>query len=561
MVKLGKAVLVAAALALLAVCYGVALRAPAVGTYHDDGVYVVTAKALAQGDGYRIISLPRPLPQTKYPILFPFLLSLIWRCLPDFPSNAFFLKLLPFVAGLIWCAVSFRVIRARAGPGASWVIAWLTLASPWVLFLSTTILSETTFAALAWSALLLLDKLPGGGKPTRPPGAYTGEPGSVGADGGVGWVCASGLLAGAAVITRTIGVAVPAAATLWMLFVRRRRRAAAAFAAVTLAVTTPWFVWALMATKQVPADAGYYASSSYSHWTILWNFGWTDKLIVLLTNVVQTVLAPAKILGVSQRLLVPVGTVLGLLMLVGVAVRLRDRADVFDGFFLLSIGLVLFWPWPVTRFLVPMYPLILLYIWTGFRRLVLGLPLSRAGASRVRSVAVAAAFVLAATGLVGESFYIARSGISWPVLACRDRWTDYQSIASWVKGETRSDAVLLSTLDPLFYLYTGRKADRAFSAEPVELYYKEGADREPLGPPSRLIDRMRVVGADYLIDAPGSCFGEAPFLRRQIDAVRRDAPQALEPVAGDEAWAQWIFRRTGPISAPPTRQQEDGRSR
>ncbi len=57
------------------------------GIYHDDGVYISTAKALAQGDGYRLINLPHSPPQTKYPIILPALLSVIWKLWPSFPDN------------------------------------------------------------------------------------------------------------------------------------------------------------------------------------------------------------------------------------------------------------------------------------------------------------------------------------------------------------------------------------------------------------------------------------------------------------------------------------------
>ena len=38
----------AVALTALAIAYSIAYRAPAVGAFHDDGVYIVTAKALAE---------------------------------------------------------------------------------------------------------------------------------------------------------------------------------------------------------------------------------------------------------------------------------------------------------------------------------------------------------------------------------------------------------------------------------------------------------------------------------------------------------------------------------
>src|SRR5438094_8656895 len=60
---------------------------PLIGGMSDDGTYMVCAKSLAEGTGYRIVSLPSQPFQTKYPPLFPWVLSFIWRINPNFPSN------------------------------------------------------------------------------------------------------------------------------------------------------------------------------------------------------------------------------------------------------------------------------------------------------------------------------------------------------------------------------------------------------------------------------------------------------------------------------------------
>src|SRR5207248_9770976 len=60
---------------------------PHLGFYHDDGIYWVSAKSLAEGHGYRILSLPNQPLQTKYPPLFPALLALVWKVNPAFPAN------------------------------------------------------------------------------------------------------------------------------------------------------------------------------------------------------------------------------------------------------------------------------------------------------------------------------------------------------------------------------------------------------------------------------------------------------------------------------------------
>ena len=48
------------------------------GSFQDDGIYVVTAKSLAEGRGYRLIHLPGEPAQTKYPILYPAMLAAVW---------------------------------------------------------------------------------------------------------------------------------------------------------------------------------------------------------------------------------------------------------------------------------------------------------------------------------------------------------------------------------------------------------------------------------------------------------------------------------------------------
>src|SRR5512140_3524759 len=84
--------LVAAAVVLLALVPAIRLAwlsrdGPHLGFYHDDGVYWVTAKSIAEGGGYRIPSLPGAPYQTKYPPVFPALLSIVWRVTPEFPLN------------------------------------------------------------------------------------------------------------------------------------------------------------------------------------------------------------------------------------------------------------------------------------------------------------------------------------------------------------------------------------------------------------------------------------------------------------------------------------------
>ena len=77
------------------------------GVYHDDGIYVITAKALAQGAGYRLINLPNSPLQTKYPILYPALLAIIWKIWPSFPKNLVAMQGVSLCAGAASVALSY----------------------------------------------------------------------------------------------------------------------------------------------------------------------------------------------------------------------------------------------------------------------------------------------------------------------------------------------------------------------------------------------------------------------------------------------------------------------
>ena len=85
----------------------------AAGLFHDDGIYMVNAKSLHEGMGYRITSLPGSPLQTKYPPVFPLMLSLLWHINPSFPENIHLMRLFSalcavLVLPLAWCYLGLK---------------------------------------------------------------------------------------------------------------------------------------------------------------------------------------------------------------------------------------------------------------------------------------------------------------------------------------------------------------------------------------------------------------------------------------------------------------------
>ena len=63
-----------------------------VGVFHDDAMYVILARSLATGQGFRYLNLPGAPIASHFPPGYPAVLSLIWRVAPRFPANLGALK-------------------------------------------------------------------------------------------------------------------------------------------------------------------------------------------------------------------------------------------------------------------------------------------------------------------------------------------------------------------------------------------------------------------------------------------------------------------------------------
>ena len=195
-------------LSYLVTIYGICYFAPGYGLFDDDGIYLVTAKSLAEGTGYRIISLPSAIPQTKYPPVFPTLLAGVWKIYPHFPQNTYALKLVPLVSMFGWLWSSYLLLRRMAAsPTVCRYIILLTVAVPWVVCLSVTLMAEMTFACLLTATLLILTRLDEREKSR------------------MGTVILASAFTGAAILTRTAGLPLAFAGALTLLLSRKFRQA------------------------------------------------------------------------------------------------------------------------------------------------------------------------------------------------------------------------------------------------------------------------------------------------------------------------------------------------
>jgi hypothetical protein len=497
---------------LLVPVYWIAICAPGVGIYHDDGIYVVTAKALAEGKGYRIISLPGELVQTKYPILFPSLLAVVWKIFPKFPENAILLKMVPLFGTLFWVWLLYKFIKEKEkNTDISTGIILTTLASPWVVFFSVVILSETIFAFLCTGALICLNRL-------------EGNPG----EKEICTLLLSSILAAAAFLTRTAGLPLLFAGMISLLLRRRYRTCVQFFLLYTIFVS-PWILWQAIHHDSYILANSYYTSSNYQNWNILVNYPPSIKIEILAKNILFLLFSPSNLLGLNfswfGTLYFPytLAILVTSFSLLGFFRDLRMGIKSIHIFLLFYYGMLLIWVWPPIRFVVPIFPFWLFFAYKGIMLACANFSSS----ARIQRIVNEGLIILLCICL-GSSLYLFSSKalrihqapvpISNPPTNENYNWFGVSSLLAWTSENTPSDSVLLGNLDPTIYLYTGRKAVRGFVADPYLLYYSDKSDQS-IGSESDLLGVLITQNVNYIIRTPDEIFKEVPIFNRMLDRM------------------------------------------
>jgi len=500
-------------IALLTLGLGLLRGTPGViGAYHDDGVYVATAKALADGRGYIQPFLPEPLPETKYPPLVPALFAMIWKAFPRFPDNAILFQACSLLALALSNALGYLfLIRFRyAGPGAALVAAGLVVSSPTVLYYGTIPLSEAFFSLLAVIAFWSLE------------GAVR-APSRAGARAAI-----AGLLTALAGLARSIGfVWIPAMALLLAL---QRRRAVIPYLLLAVPPAAAWLAWSSeMRPENIPPLFYHYVD--YGSWwresigsgavrviglNILWAFhGLGDAIL------------PGLMIGsvLLIRTAVWAWAILG--ALVGARALRLARAGRAMPWMLASYFVpVILWPWPPGRFWIPMAPFaagLLVSEAASFwrrrwpNRMRLGLDLAFAGMF----------LNLVYLMILHQETRTYRYPIAVPGLETPHRGALDETFA-WIRVHTPADAIVAAALDPMVWLYTGRRSFRYYNQQAIALFYDQS--RRKMEDPDELLANLRTYRATYLLDAPLHNFAIGDTLRAHVASLARRRRSPLDEV-------------------------------
>ena len=407
------------------------------GIFHDDGVYLILAKSLANGEGYRYLNIPGAPIATHYPPGYPFLLALLWNLAP-FPHNLTIILLANalLLAVTAWALTRFVTRTLDWTPAAAAALAVAgTLSLPF-LTLATVALSEICFFALLVPALMACERAVATSR-TRTHDV------------------AIGMLAGALALVRTHGIVLVGALALVLLRRREWRRALLVIAGSAV-LLLPWQLWVAFNGNALPAPLrGSYGS--YLGWFVdgLSQGGWRLLVGAVRLNISECAALVADRFAPRPTGMWPViSMTVAMLFFAAGAVRLARRAPVTVAFALAYFAITLAWPYASWRFVWGVWPLVLLFVVAGAESLIRWRPTARSFAL-VRLVPAAAAMMLAAGVARAEwSTYAARAWTS-PV---RDAVRTIAPAMRWIRQNTRREDVVLADAEPLMYLFTERRA-------------------------------------------------------------------------------------------------------
>jgi hypothetical protein len=490
------------------------------GVYHDDGIYLSTAKSIAEGTGYRLINLPESPMQTKYPILYPLLLSMIWKIYPQFPQNIHLMQLMTSMLGSIAICLCYLyfVNLNYCSRYIAFTSCLTCITSSSFQYFSTNLLSEVPFLFLTVLNLWAIDKNAEKDVNSKHFEYFLG------------------IFLALPFLCRTIGIAVIISG---LMFFRQRVESIRWLTLGVLSAVLPWVVFSFSAKRDllINPEIGYY--TDYFGWFL--NFGPPFLVNVIIINLIhifnQSVSLAAELFLVlykstEYKIILIIWFSLGIIVW-GKTIFYRNKANFLKWFLYSYFLAILIWPWAPGRFLIPILPFLIIALYSS-----IALLLKKALGSKISTLTISifiSVFIITNLYFTNEDAN-ANKNCNYPIMKHsldRVKWESFEKIFEWIKINTSTEDIIAYGIDPMAYLYTGRKAIRPFVTRPSSLFY--GDQYPATGNIKDLCLILDFYKVKYLVQTAMPGFGEEEPFNRLLNEILEQYPDCLKTVyTGDD---------------------------
>jgi 4-amino-4-deoxy-L-arabinose transferase-like glycosyltransferase len=423
--------------------------------FSDAGDYVTLAKSLATTGEYRLISLPGEPYHTKYPILFPWILSLVWRLAPSFPSNIVYMHwvVIAFSAGFLSLLIFLLPKLSVLDRQRQLLVIGLCALNPALIYASTTIMSEAPYLFFSCLALLMLIEL------DQRPGSRS-------------FLFLSAICLAFTFLVRVAGITL-LGASLLHLALRKKWMDASKLAALTMTILSPWFYWCHIhnETNRFPE---YVFNTNYvsDFRQLLETRGVGDflskNIIVILIGIPKLLFYPFQSdLRIITYLTAWAGLPTLALLFLGFLRCFRGKVNrTIHWYCLFYLAMLLVWPYPSgERLLLPLLPFFYLFVSTevleiaGRARMHFRSSSLAIGRWNLRALVLIPLVLLIAAGLVSLAFHTVKFGLSTAkeVKTYEARNKELMASVQWLREQTQPSDSVMAYFYPIYFLQTGRK--------------------------------------------------------------------------------------------------------
>jgi hypothetical protein len=419
----------------------------------DNAAYFLLGKGLAEGQGYSNYYRFPASPETHFPPGYPsFISTLITLGIGGVASIKIANGVLFLMVVLLFF---FLVKRITSNLVFATVLAFVVLFNPHLIRYSTIMMSEMLFMVLTMSALLFVLSSEEDGRVYGPAFFFLSIP-----------------LVISAFYVRSIGVALVFGLLFHLLFKRRYMRAMVLISSFTLGVL-PWmlrnntiggnsYIDQVMRVNPYRSELGNAGIGDYFHRVFNNIERYISREFVASLFQVEHL----NYLEEASWFDWGLGIILIVIMILGF-LSLKQFRSLIGVYFLAYLGIIMTWPdvWMGPRFLVPIIPFVLLFLFLGLKQSFLIYLAKRSQSSgRYEMLFIA----ILGAGFIGLN-------ASNMVVLHRMAMSDYQpdlkhyiQAADWIKANTAEEAVVCCRKGNLFHFFSNLKVTgykRTSSAE------------------------------------------------------------------------------------------------
>ena len=419
---------------------------PLLGINGDNAKYIVLAKSIVSGNGFRIISSPDKPQETRYGFGYPLLIAPV---VYFFPDNVIALKLISVFFAAASLIAIFQLFRKCAGLPVAIAIMALSGICHYTVFYAHQVMTEIPYLLFSVLTIYFIEKY-------SDADTYKNK-----------YLLLGSMGLAMAYFVKTVGIFLFISAIGYFLIRKKIVKAVLIFLCF-LVITGPWFIRNLTVSESPSYLAELMQKNPYD----------PEQGMITLSSIRERVVWGVKyhrrtisnMFGYynqkSWLFVLPV-------MIVGFAVSCRRRIYLHNIYVPLYLIVYLFWYWKTLRFVVPLVPFIFYYFITG----LVVLSRKKQAARIVTGAAILLIFLL---NLQIDITLIRNEQKADYYLP---EWENYFQIADWVRGNAPESAIVMCRKPYLFYLRSNRST--------VEYPFTRDAEK--------IISTIRKNGVDYVV--------------------------------------------------------------